>query len=138
MNTQVIDSQKVTAPQFGAGAKTHKETRRPHRKAHRLSREERNRRSEAQVRRLRTKDLKVCIAILEQEIRLELERNGHKPQTLGAILASHELPLLCAMETRLQLLRQELGARDLRDIQKGKRTMSESFLSLGARVRWAA
>ena len=151
--TKAIDSQTITAPQYGIGLQSATDAPKATRKSRRQKRHERDRGSDAAALRQGTRDLKLCIRILEQEIRIEKERASSKQSTLGSLLQElveanernpahrfnpHVSPLLRAMTDRLALLRRELAARDLRDLRQGKKEVKGSFLSLGARVRWAA
>jgi hypothetical protein len=122
--TQDIDAQKIIAPQYGIVGTPPKfdpppQKPRP-RKGNGYLRTNRNK---ASVLRLRTKDLKVCIAILEAE--LNLAGAGKLPLSANA---------KSAMEARLGVMRWEKTRRDLRDLAAGKTAPTKKFFSIGARL----
>ena len=127
--TEAIDAQLVIAPQFGIMGTPPKfdppPQNRGKRSSNRFLRSNKNQKSI--VRQQRTKDLKVCIAILEAELDLV---------STGNLLVQPSVKL--AMEARLKLMRAEKTNRDLRDLAQGKTAPTTSFYSLGARLARAA
>ena len=127
--TKAIDEQLIVAPQYGIMGTPPKFDPPPQasgkRKNNRFLRRDRS--SQSIVRQQRTKDLKMCIAILEAELALAASGKlevGSKTQQ--------------AMEARLKLMRAEKTRRDLRDLANGKTAPTRSFFSIGARVARAA
>lgn len=128
-DTQAIDEQLIMAPQYGIMGTPPKFDPPPQsrgmRKNNRFLRQGKS--SQSVVREQRTKDLKMCIAILEAEL---------------ALIASGQLTVNAnvkqAMDARLQLMRAEKTRRDLRDLANGKTAPTQSFYSLGARLARAA
>lgn len=126
---QAIDEQPIIAPQYGIMGTPPKfdppPQSRGRRKNNRFMRQGKSSRSI--VREQRTKDLKMCIAILEAELALiscgQLKMNASAKK---------------AMEARLELMRAEKTRRDLRDLANGKCAPARGFFSLGARLARAA
>lgn len=81
------------------------------------------RRSYNLVRRMRTRELKLNIAVLEAELRGAADGKVH-----------FERKVLSDMRVRLKLMRAEKTARDLRDLGRGREIPGLSAFSLGARA----
>lgn len=129
--TRAIDAQPIIAPQYGVMGNPPKYDPPPQGPKSRKSKKRgylRSRKPSASqlVRRQRTRDLKICISILEME--LQLIESGQLE--VGAKAKK-------AMETRLQLMRDEKTRRDLRDLASGKMTPPRSFYAIGARLKAA-
>ena len=126
--TQAIDCQLVFAPQYGIMGTPPKFDPPPQtrgkRRNNRFLRQDKS--AKVLVRSQRTKDLKMCINILEAE--LTLIDSGKLPMTKK---------VRDQMETRLQLMRAEKARRDLRDLADGKITPT-GFFSVGVRLARAA
>lgn len=125
--TKAIDAQPVFAPQYGiVGTPPKFDPPTPKRRKY-SDKRSKERRALALVRRQTTRDIKLCIAILEAELKLA---------ELGQLELRENV--LEAMKARLRLFKDEKVRRDLRDLAKGKTAPARSFYSLGARVRHAA
>lgn len=127
--TKAIDTQTIIAPQYGIVGMPPKFDPPPQSRGPRKNRFLRNgkKSSTPSVRALRTKDLKMCIAILEAELALvDSGQLGLKPS------------IVKAMTNRLQLMRAEKTRRDLRDLANGKTPPTRSMYSVGARLTKAA
>lgn len=125
--TKAIDAQPVFAPQYGiVGTPPKFDPPIPKRRKY-SDKRSKERRALALVRRQTTRDIKLCIAILEAELKLA---------ELGQLELRENV--LEAMKARLRLFKNEKVRRDLRDLAKGKTAPARSFYSLGARVRHAA
>jgi len=127
--TKAIDAQLIIAPQYGIMGTPPKfdppPQSRGRRKNNRFLRQGKS--SQSVVREQRTKDLKMCIAILEAELALA---------TSGKLAVGSATQQ--EMEARLQMMRAEKTRRDLRDLANGKVAPTRSFYSLGARLARAA
>lgn len=131
--TRSIDSQIVTAPQYGmSGVQPQLDPPNPpknkmmRRNAHRMRRRNITKGFRYDVRADRTKALKRNLEILEL---LLAEFDAGKCNEQAEVVSS--------MRARLELMRSEMARRNLRDLAGGKMQNRGSFYSLGARARAA-
>lgn len=133
--TEAIDKQHIIAPQYGITSNSppkgdpppHKPRKPKSRMVRTAQRPPRQRISGRVVCRMRTKELKLCIEILEAELALvESGQLDVKPTVREAMMS------------RLTLMRKEKARRDLQDLAKGKVAPTRSFYSIGSRLATAA
>jgi hypothetical protein len=125
--TRAIDAQIVIAPQYGIpGPLPCVDPPKSPNNGKRRATHRRKKQPRYQVRKERTRDLKLYMAFLRAELALVAIGKLH---VNGAIRA--------AMQERLTIMSDEMVRRDLQDLAGGKLRSGGAFLSLGARARVA-
>ena len=125
--TRSIDSQIVIAPQYGnvGGVNPLIPPISPN-NIPRGNRDGVKKQAQYDVRRERTRDLKLHMEILRAELAL-----------VDAGKSTFSANVVSAMRARLELMSNEKARRDLKDLAGGKFQTNRSFHSLGARARVA-